>query len=55
MNAIQIRISELKEAGEFNTFRLGGREKINLIFYFYTSLWCLKMFYEGLNCLHKTF
>ena len=33
-------------------------EKINLIFYFYTSLWWLKRFYEGLKGLkglHKTF
>ena len=30
----------------------GRREKINLNFYFHTSLWCLKRFYEG---LHKTF
>ena len=29
--------------------------KINLNFYFYTSLWCLKRFYEGLKGLHKTF
>ena len=33
----------------------GQREKINLNFYFYTSLWCLKMFYEGLKGLHKSF
>ena len=26
----------------------GRREKINLNFYFHTSLWCLKMFYESL-------
>ena len=26
----------------------GRREKINLNFYFHTSLWCLKSFYEGL-------
>ena len=25
------------------------REKINLSFYFHTSLWCLKRFYEGLK------
>ena len=25
----------------------GRREKINLNFYFHTSLWCLKRFYEG--------
>ena len=25
----------------------GRREKINLKFYFHTSLWCLKRFYEG--------
>ena len=29
--------------------------KINLSFYFHTSLWCLKRFYEGLKGLHKTF
>ena len=27
----------------------GWREKIKLNFYFCTSLWCLKMFYEGLK------
>ena len=27
--------------------------KINLNFYFHTSLWCLKSFYEGLKSLHK--
>ena len=32
----------------------GRREKFNLNFYFYTSLWCLKWFYEGLEGLHKT-
>ena len=26
----------------------GRREKINLNFYFHTSLWCLKRFYESL-------
>ena len=30
----------------------GRREKINLIFYNHTSLWCLKRFFEGLR---KTF
>ena len=25
------------------------REKIKLSFYFHTSLWCLKSFYEGLK------
>ena len=30
----------------------GRREKIKLHFYFHTSLWCFKRFYEG---LHKTF
>ena len=29
--------------------------KINLNFYFHTSLWCLKRFYEGLKGLHKPF
>ena len=41
----------------FNPFRPapGQREKVNLNFYFYTSSWCLKRFYEGLKGLHKTF
>ena len=30
-------------------------EKIELNFYFHTSLWYLKRFYEGLKGLHKTF
>ena len=30
-------------------------KKINLNFYFHTSLWCLKRFYEGLKGFHKTF
>ena len=34
---------------------MGPSEKINLNFYFHTSLWCLKKFYEGLKGLHKTF
>ena len=29
--------------------------KINLNFYFHTSLWCLERFYEGLKGLYKTF
>ena len=29
----------------------GQKEKINLSFYFHTSLWCLKRFYKG----HKGF
>ena len=31
------------------------KTKINLIFYFHTSLWCLKRLYEGRTGLHKTF
>ena len=34
---------------------LGLTEKNNLNFYFHTSLWCLKRFYEGLKDLHKTY
>ena len=30
-------------------------KKIKLNFYFHTSFWCLKKFYEGLKGLHKTF
>ena len=33
----------------------GRKMKTNLNFYFYLSLWCFKMFYEGLQDLHKTF
>ena len=36
----------------------GRRKKIKSNFYFHTSLWCLKIFYEGLKGLkglHKTF
>ena len=32
-----------------------SRKENNLNFYFYTSLWCLKRFYNGLTGLHKTF
>ena len=31
------------------------KTKINLNFYFHTSLWCLKRFHEGLEDFHKTF
>ena len=33
----------------------GRREKSKLNFYFHSSLWCLKRFYEDLQGLHKTF
>ena len=33
----------------------GRREKTKLNFYFHTSLWCLKRFYECLKGPHKTF
>ena len=33
----------------------GRREKMSLTFYFYTSLWCLKRFYEGFKGFKKTF
>ena len=41
----------------FNSSRpnLGRREKIKLNFYFHTSLWCLKRFYESFKGLRKTF
>ena len=32
-----------------------NKVKINSNFYFHTSLWCLKRFYEGLKDLHKIF
>ena len=31
------------------------KEKVNLNFYFHSSLWCLKRFYEGRKDLHETF
>ena len=31
------------------------RERINLNFYIYTTLWCLQRFYEDIKRLHKTF
>ena len=34
---------------------LGRREKINLNFCFYTSLWCLKSLSEDLGGFHKAF
>ena len=34
---------------------LNWREKTNSNFYFHTSLWCHKRFYEDLKSLHKTF
>ena len=45
------------ETRVLNPFRPnpGRREKINLNFYFHTSLWCLKWFYEDLKGLLKTF
>ena len=41
----------------FSPFRLNPRqrEKINLNFYFHTSLWYLKKFYKGSKSLYKTF
>ena len=46
----------LHPSAKFNHSRRspGRREKINLNFYFYTSLWCLKRFYEDPKVLHKT-
>ena len=42
------------QSSNINPSRLdpGRRKKINLNFYFHTSLWCLKRFYEGLKGLH---
>ena len=47
----------LKHYFHFNPSRPnpGQKEKIKLNFYFHTSLWCLKRFYEGLKGFHKTF
>ena len=47
----------IKKFKNFNPSRPdpGKREKINLNFYFHTSLWCIKKFYEGRKGLYKTF
>ena len=54
---IASNFSAVKKKNKFNRSHPnpGRREKINLNFYFQTSLWCLKRFYEGLKGLHKTF
>ena len=59
---------KIDDAGSFSTFsgqcilytnpsrsNPGRREKIRLSFYFHTSLWPLKRFYEDLKGLHKTY
>ena len=38
---------------DFHSTHCWQSEKIKLNFYFHTSLWCLKRFYEGLKGLHK--
>ena len=44
------KVGDFEFGNNFNPSRPdpGGREKINSNFYFHTSLWCLKRFYEGL-------
>ena len=39
---------------EILSFLMRPSEKINLNFYFHTSLWCLKKFYEGLKAPQGT-
>ena len=43
-------ILQIASLSSINPFRSDPerREKINLIFYFHTSFWCRKRFYEGL-------
>ena len=47
----------MTQSSRINPYRPnpGRWEKIGLNFYFHTSLWSLKMFYEGLKGLHETF
>ena len=57
---IKTRLFQMKiktNAAHFTSFRPNPRrrEKIKFNFYFHTSLWCVKRFYEGLEGLHKTF
>ena len=56
--AVIVTISnlELFVMAQLNVDRnLGRREKINLNFYFHTSLLGLQRFYDSLKCLHQTF
>ena len=45
-----VKKNQYKKHFHFNPFRPdpGHWEKVNSSFYFHTSLWCLKRFYEGL-------
>ena len=61
-NEINIALKNLSEWLKTNKLSVnlsrpnpGRREKIKLNFYFHTSLWYLKRFYEGLKGLRKTF
>ena len=49
--------AKIMMSAKINPSRLnhGRREKIKSNFYTHTLLWCLNMFFEGLNDLHKTF
>ena len=51
------KLSDNSNKGDFNpSIPIPDDEKkINLNFYFRTSLWYLQRFYEGLKGLHKTF
>ena len=51
------KMKYVRQLGSFNPSRPdpGRTEKINLNFYFHTSLWCFKRFYEGLKGFDKIF
>ena len=51
------KILKIQQINNINPSRPNPRqrEKINLNFYFHTSLWCLKRFYERLKGLIKRF
>ena len=57
--SIRFKIQFIQSINEFLYFKVltdpGRREKINLNFYFHTSLWCLRRFYEGLKGLQFLF
>ena len=56
-NVLNFNSKSRSLTSNINPFRPnpGRREKNKLNFYFHTSLWCLKRFYEGLCGASKDF
>ena len=52
----QLSLTKIREMFALTlSFLVPDEEKINMNFYFHTSLLYLRRFYEGLKGLHKTF